>query len=722
MRSNSDFFASLSEFVNLILDDEVSISELLDRSRQSSFVPQIALSMGLLYFRKYQGFSKIHFFYVVALCHELDGNDICIKLCEESIYKLIDGLCSKRMEQSEYELCRSSLKVFASKIYALTSVQKLISDNDIAGIGTDSAPLVIDHNRLYFRNFYQYEEKVSSYIKGYSQKGSDLTEKDVQFYKSALSILFPDEKDGSLNYQRIAAASSVSSSFSVITGGPGTGKTTTVLNILVLMLLKDRNLRVRLCAPTGKASSRMTESIMNGLSSGVFEDNFKALSQKNLAAAEDFEKIKSLIPKEAITVHKLLGIKPHKERPAFNEDHPLACDVLIVDEVSMISLGLFSKLLAAVGKNTKVILLGDKDQLCSVEPGSVLSDLCSDLDRAGSLSDSRRALICALCSYRESDITSATLTDYVSMLVKSRRFSDSSLLGKFAKAVNAASETPSSNGEISDPLATVKECLEDLGDVEKIFTSVKKLEFFSLDAEAPFKEVKKTADKTAVALIRLYTQDGEFLSELKKASGLVKASEADRYFNLLDKYRILCSNREGQLGSAALNYALTKKLLSYVKTFIKSPDEEFFPGRVILINKNSDMLGVYNGDVGFIAYVEDDRKNVSLKAVFPGKEANKPRVISIEQLSSFEDGMAMTIHKSQGSEYASVIMVLPNRDNMVLCKELVYTGITRAKERVKDGVTTGGAVAIIGNKEVFTEVIKRRVYRESGLSLRLSQS
>ena len=359
MRSNSDFFASLSEFVNLILDDEVSISELLDRSRQSSFVPQIALSMGLLYFRKYHGFSKIHFFYVVALCHELDGNDICIKLCEESIYKLIDGLCSKRMEQSEYELCRSSLKDFASKIYALTSVQKLISDNDIAGIGTDSAPLVIDHNRLYFRNFYQYEEKVSSYIKGYSQKGSDLTEKDVQFYKSALSILFPDEKDGSLNYQRIAAASSVSSSFSVITGGPGTGKTTTVLNILVLMLLKDRNLRVRLCAPTGKASSRMTESIMNGLSSGVFEDNFKALSQKNLAAAEDFEKIKSLIPKEAITVHKLLGIKPHKERTAFNEDHPLACDVLIVDEVSMISLGLFSKLLAAVGKNTKVILLGD---------------------------------------------------------------------------------------------------------------------------------------------------------------------------------------------------------------------------------------------------------------------------------------------------------------------------------------------------------------------------
>lgn len=725
MRNNENFFTALKNFIECVNNDSKTVQDLLNLSRDSAFVPQIALSIGDLYFRKYHGLSKIIYFYVVSLCHELNSNDICIRLCRESIMKLLDGLVAKNSDPEEHELHSKQLQKLSDMVYSLTSEETLLKDNDIvAGRGEGITPLVIDNERLYFRNFYNYEMKIASFIKDYAKEGANLTEENINFYKSALPILFESEKDGSLNYQRIAAASALSSSFSVITGGPGTGKTTTVLNLLVLLLLQDQDLKVRLCAPTGKAAARMTESIMNGLVSKRFEDNFNALCQNGLASGSDFEKIKDLIPKEALTVHKLLGVIPHKEKPKFNEERLLPYDVLIIDEVSMISLGLFSKLIGALNKNTKVILLGDKDQLCSVEPGSVLSDLCSDLvsENGDSLSSERRALVSSLCSYKESDLSVKIITDYVAMLVKSRRFSDSSKLGRFAKAVNEALEKDDSVSDdgANEQVSIIKESLKDLDNVNSIFKDDTALEFFSIAKDSSYKDVKKISEDTASVLIKLYKKEGQFLSELGKNKGVVSAQDAKKYFSLLDRYRILCSNRDGTLGSIELNRILRKKLFNFVNNFVKDSDDEFFPGRVILINKNNDMLGVFNGDVGFIANFKDEKGGVSVKAIFPGQEKDKPRVISIEQLSDYEDGMAMTIHKSQGSEYENVIMVLPNHDNQVLCKELVYTGITRAKEYTdENGVIRGGSVAIIGNKELFLKIIKRRIYRESGLALRL---
>ncbi len=555
-----------------------------------------------------------------------------------------------------------------------------------------------------------------------------------------MNILFGDSND-KVNWQKVAAASSALSDFSVICGGPGTGKTTTVLKLLMLLLAKDPNSpkQIMLCAPTGKAATRMVESIEDQLRvDSSFMKTFNKLCSEFHC---DEDKLLAMIPRTATTVHKVIGIIPHQERPNYNEDNPLPCNILIVDEVSMISLSLFSKLIKAVSKDTKVILLGDKDQLVSVEPGKVFSDLCSVLNYENSISNGKLEKLSSILGYSKDALLQANgsghnISENVSMLVESHRFKSTSLLGKLAKAVN---EVDKDNAKDIDNWFEKDGFISEITDGESLFSTDEKTEVSSVF----IKDKSRSGLKSLSSLItkkslEFFCNEGEYLSKLKSNEFVVKNDkDAKVIFDLLNHYRILCANRNGPLGTIEINKKVNtdvQALLRGAKSLnLRYDPEDFYPGKVILITKNDSFLNVDNGDVGFVAFDSDEAKEENrLKVFFPPKDKSasddenfkEVRRISPERLSDYESGFAMTIHKSQGSEYSYVCMVLCATYNPVLTKELIYTGLTRAKSKDKfdkdnKTITVGGKVSIITDKELFKECVVKRVHRESGLSVML---
>lgn len=557
-----------------------------------------------------------------------------------------------------------------------------------------------------------------------------------------MNILFGDSND-KVNWQKVAAASSALSDFSVICGGPGTGKTTTVLKLLMLLLAKDPNSpkQIMLCAPTGKAATRMVESIEDQLRvDSSFMKTFNKLCSEFHC---DEDKLLAMIPRTATTVHKVIGIIPHQERPNYNEDNPLPCNILIVDEVSMISLSLFSKLIKSVSKDTKLILLGDKDQLVSVEPGKVFSDLCSVLNYENSISNGKLEKLSSILGYSKDALLQANgsghnISENVSMLVESHRFKSTSLLGKLAKAVN---EVDKDNAKDIDNWFEKDGFISEITDGESLFSTDEKTEVSSVF----IKDKSRSGLKSLSSLItkkslEFFCNEGEYLSKLKSNEFVVKNDkDAKVIFDLLNHYRILCANRNGPLGTVEINKKVNtdvQALLRGAKSLnLRYDPEDFYPGKVILITKNDSFLNVDNGDVGFVAFDSDEAKEENrLKVFFPPKDKSasddenfkEVRRISPERLSDYESGFAMTIHKSQGSEYSYVCMVLCATYNPVLTKELIYTGLTRAKSKDKfdkdnKTITVGGKVSIITDKELFKECVVKRVHRESGLSVMLRE-
>lgn len=620
----------------------------------------------------------------------------------------------------------------------LLKVKNPIVSDDL----NDKAPLFVyapntEQERIYFRSFYVYEHCASSFVKEKSHSKTEYCQSEIDYLKNALSILF-DDSNAKVNWQKVAAASSYLSDFSVICGGPGTGKTTTVLKLLMLLLAKDpdEHKQILLCAPTGKAATRMVESIEGQLQKGSdFLKTFKLLCDDN--HVQESQKLLDMIPKTATTVHKCIKVIPHKEKPVYNESNPLPCDILVVDEVSMISLSLFAKLIKAIGPNTKVILLGDKDQLFSVEPGTVFSDLCSVLNQKNPISKAKLKLLSEITSYSEDSLLQKNglgynISENVSMLVESHRFKSTSKLGLLATRVNQITED--NKNEVDSWYKDENLITENKSDKELFDKDAEVCSIFINDKSRV--GLRSMSSRISIESQKFLSAKDEFLSYLSELNFIVRnEDEAKIAFERLNHYRILCANRNGPLGTVEIN----KKVNSDVQTFLKKSKlnfrydpEDFYPGKVILITKNDSFLNVDNGDVGFVAFsTEDDKAENRLKVFFPPKDGSLKqdklygsiRVISPERLGDYESGFAMTIHKSQGSEYSYVCMVLCATYNPVLTKELIYTGLTRAKSKdISVGneiVTVGGKVSIITDKELFKECVVKQVHRESGLSVML---
>ncbi|MFC1843738.1 exodeoxyribonuclease V subunit alpha [Thermodesulfobacteriota bacterium] len=531
-----------------------------------------------------------------------------------------------------------------------------LMESGLVGQGEGNTPLVLDRGgRLYLRRYWEYEKSIIRFI----QERAEKVTPDINYPGLARDVqkLFTTPVSGKTDWQKIAAIMAVTRSFCVISGGPGTGKTSTVSKILVLLLGQYANkqkLRIILGGPTGKAASRLQEAIS---STGLLQNLID-------------------IP-QATTLHRMLGPIPHSPYFRHNSKNPLAADIIVIDEASMVDLPLMAKLMQAVPDSARLILLGDRHQLASVQPGSVLGDICNP---------EVMNTFTAAFSQKISEITgqslpsastcsrkglSAGMQDSFVELVDNYRFSDESGIARLSRAVK--------NGDENEALELL---LAD--ETNQVSWS---------DIPGPAELEKKLLNWPGFS----------------QYASMQHTKEADACFAVMDNFRILCGLRRGPFGMEKINWLLARSLaianrpLSRASSNQLKQESHFSAGQPLMITRNDYNLQLYNGDVGII--MPDPGVKNGLRCFFRG-EPGTVRDIALPLLPEHETVFAMTVHKSQGSEFARVLLILPDQDSPLLTRELLYTAITRAREKVE----------IWSSKEIFTAAVKRQVTRTSGLA------
>jgi len=519
-----------------------------------------------------------------------------------------------------------------------------LKDCHVVGRPGDFCPLILDgSNRLYLHRYWRYEKLLADFIRVRIR----LVCHDVNalILQDGLNRLFPQGSDDATDWQRIAALTAVRHMFSVITGGPGTGKTSTVVKILALLIEQAGGaLDIALTAPTGKAAAKLKGSVKS--------------ARETLNCVRE---VRATIPDETFTLHRLLGTIPGSARFRFHQENRLPHRVVVVDEASMVDLPLMAKLTQAMSDDARLILLGDKDQLASVEPGSVFGDICQS--RKDNLAREGCTGASAGFAVLSSSTETATSAPSIVVLQKSFRFDESSGIGLLSQAVNA--------GDGAGALAL-------LGD--KTFPDI---DWHDIPAP-PLREGRFEAK--IVEGYRKYLE----------APGLREA------FQSLASFRILCALRRGPYGVISIG-EIAQRILT--RAGLITPGGRWYHGQPIMINENDYSTKLFNGDLGIVfAASGRDLSESSLRAFFP-REGDSPWGILPMRLPAHENAYSLTIHKSQGSEFDEVLLLLPNAFSPVLTRELIYTGVTRARKRVE----------IWGKRDVFLEAVSRRVERTSGL-------
>ncbi|MCR5536215.1 MAG: exodeoxyribonuclease V subunit alpha [Succinivibrio sp.] len=617
---------------------------------------------------------------VLVLCHKIASSDVCIRLSHESFESVVEQWQS---EQEDDALCSYVHERFAD-------FDRLKAE--IAGCSTlvgqdeqSEKPLILWQERLYLRRYFIYERRVAKFILKREQEVDRLSEEQEAEIARACELLFVKEPDGTPNFQHLAALTALRSRFAVITGGPGTGKTTTVIKLLLLLLgLHHQKLEIKLCAPTGKAAENMIKAISTSRASQDFVGSVQKLEQI-FGHALDLD----AIPKSAQTLHSLLRVVPHQSRALVNAQRPLNCDVLVVDEFSMVDLPLFAKLCDGLSPRTRLILLGDKDQLFSVESGSLLSDLTSVKRRP---SADTLAYLARLSGYKASELSNYRLSDTTVFLTVSHRFKQDSGIGQLALKVNQTELSGREKDELIQSCFTQGFSDLRLSQLSEELSTSALWQYSDTLAQESFGDPEDYHNLCSYKA---------FLDSLQAslAAGL-SLEEAQALFDSLNAYRVLCSNRKGPLGQDELNLRM---LLEVRQRFKITGRPQWFPGRVVMVTKNNPGLQLSNGDVGYTAYLKGSKER-ELMVFFKGS-GTQARAIRPIFLNDYEDGYAMTVHKSQGSEYDEVLLVLSDYDNPVLTKELVYTGITRARRRLR----------LCAKASILSKACSRSVRRESGL-------
>ena len=509
--------------------------------------------------------------------------------------------------------------------------------------GEAATPLVLSEGRLYLNRMWRSELSVARF---FSQADGQPLREDEGQLAAALGALFPPSDE--VDWQKVAAAVALTRRISVISGGPGTGKTTTVAKLLAALIQtrREEKCRIRLAAPTGKAAARLTESLGLALGQLPLDDEQKAL-----------------LPAEASTLHRLLGIQPGSQRGRYHAGNPLHLDVLVVDEASMIDLPMMARLIDALPPHARVIFLGDRDQLASVEAGAVLGDICVWVN-AGYTAE-RAAELTRLTGtpVPAGESTQAgALRDSLCLLQKSYRFGSDSGIGRLAQAVN--------NGDRAAVRAALHHGFDDIA-LQPLSTS-EEYEAMLSDALAGY---------------------GDYLRLLKAQAAPEEVLQA------FSRYRLLCALREGPYGVSGLNAQL-EQLLVRRGRITRPAQARWYEGRPVMISRNDSALGLYNGDIGIAL----DRGN-GPRVWFPMPDGTL-KSVQPSRLPEHETAWAMTVHKSQGSEFNHAALVLPNRSVPVVTRELVYTAITRAKQRL----------SIYADEKLLAQAITLRTERRSGLA------
>jgi exodeoxyribonuclease V alpha subunit len=516
-------------------------------------------------------------------------------------------------------------------------------------------PLVLDGERLYLRRYWRDETLVANSI---GARARQLRPVDAGQVRGWLDILFASHRKAETpDWQKLACAIALRGSVAIITGGPGTGKTYTVARLLALLFAVAPDAggqRIALAAPTGKAAARLKQSIDKALTE-LADKVGDALPLRELTARMG----------AARTLHSLLGARPDTRAFAHNKGNPLDVDVLIVDEASMVHLEMMAALLDALPPGATLVLLGDKDQLASVEAGAVLGDLCHDAQAGGYDAATLAYALAASGETIPPEFLGAAgaLAQQTVMLRHSRRFGGP--IGQLALAVNA--------GEV----ARAEQVLRSGDDAVRWIEHAQQHHVLQL-AEGGYRPY--------LDLIR----DGDAASHDAWARSVLQSFES---------FRLLCAVREGEWGVSGLNAAIEQRLES--ARLIRRRGE-WYVGRPVMVTRNDYGTGVFNGDIGLT--LADPGRPDSLRVYF--LEGDKVRSVLATRLRHVETAYAMTVHKSQGSEFAHTVLVLPKAGGSMLARELVYTGITRASQ-VFTLVSPASAV--------LAEAIGRRTQRASGL-------
>ncbi len=571
--------------------------------------------------------------YAYVLSKKLSEGNVCINLNDPSLF--------------------DNTTPYASLVPIETVLQnkQLISTKE-DGLNT---PFIVHDHHLYFQRYFKYEsiciDKISKLIENETSelpaRKSELV-RLIDLIKSlqatyAINSLPSQE---CIDWQMIAVLQALLNNFTIITGGPGTGKTTTLAKLLILLFELQPTTAIALAAPTGKAAMRMHDALKN--SSLPF-----ALTTK--------QKINSLQPS---TIHSLLGYKEDTVNFKYHANNPLPYDWIIVDEASMIDLPLFAKLLDALAPHARIVLLGDKDQLASVEAGSLLGDLCASIPQLNLFTNNQIDWINQFIPDDNRKLTSENATDTAALLTShilelkfSHRFNSVGAIGKLSKAI------------ITGAIENIQECIRIPDD---------KIVFYPVFQKEAFDEI--------ISAYKNYILEPDILKAI----------------HLFNQQRILVAVRAGTQGLYAINKIIEDQLK---KMYLIKPDAEFYENKPIMITRNRYDLGLYNGDIGIVRAdangvlkVWFDSGNGTLKSVLPA------------YLSNYECVFAMTIHKSQGSEFDKVMVVIPEGMEMpMLTKELLYTAITRAKTYL----------VVVGAEETILQAAQSSIHRISGIKNRI---
>lgn len=518
--------------------------------------------------------------------------------------QLAGNICTD-LSTLESSVLASKLKLRSLTLQAL--VEELQTFDSIGKPG-EYKPFIFDDNKLYLHKYWVYENELTNWLKNKSlKKPQKLSGSSVEIINSLFS-----EQEDEVNLQKVATYLSLIKDFVIISGGPGTGKTFTVSKIISALKKQDKSVSIALAAPTGKAAERLSESLE------INEYNF-----------------------EASTIHKLLGARRNGEFK-YTIKNKLSFDVVIIDEASMLDIRLWISLLRATKDSTKLILLGDKDQLASVEAGSVLGDVCSASDNGFS-----NATLKSIKRVEDAILESRSMNlinNNIVLLEKSYRTKSSSGILELGKAINEQN-------------------------IDKVFEVIN--EFEQIDIQHPSVELLEV-------LIENYAKE------------IMSGDNGSQF---------LCSNLKGILGTRELNARIEKELK--IKLRISSSDE-WYTGRRILITKNDFSTGLKNGEIGTCYKNSKNEFYISF---------DSSDQVLVSQLQNYDLAYALTVHKSQGSEFGHVFLFLPEKINPVLTKELLYTAVTRAKE----------STLVVGNRGLISEVVLKQIKRASSIPSKITK-
>lgn len=631
---------------------EYDLGQLKTFVRQSGLFDQAAQVMGDFILRASTVKPPELYLTVVLTVQCSTEQHICLKLPEYAGKILTSQSSGDQLQLPELPEWLEALK-------QCQAGNTIFFDGSAGNGSLDSALLVIDKDSgCYLQRQWSLESSIVKNLLDRANTFLNLPELPAGYLHNLISFFPTAAQHPTVDYQQLAAATALRRKLLVLSGGPGTGKTTVAAAILAVKLEQNPDLRIKLAAPTAKAAVRLLQSLKNNVEKLSSPENIK-------------EKLRNL---ESSTLHSLLGVRHGSHEFFYNSTNYLNCDILLIDECSMVSQHHMARTLEALSPDTTLILLGDRHQLASVEAGAVMADICDSaepnrLDRA-TAELFRSQTTWQIPAADENMLKKAPLTGALVELTENHRFAN--------------------NARILGETAAIIRNLTPEDDIPAIAAEIagKSGEEFEFN-DIPAKNLKSFLEKK-FSVKRL--ESGETFADLPRLAASGNADDRQKAFALMDKIKILSPAYEGPRGINNLNQ-LAMNILNL--------SNMYEPGMILLVKRNDYRIELVNGDIGLVGRDE----NGNIKVFF----TDKVHPYDTADLPEHEAVFAMTVHKSQGSGFGEVIFVMPEKCTDLMTREMVYTAMTRAENKL----------SCIGSKEILAEALSKVTVRMSNLANKL---